>query len=1092
MADKNLNLSNLDLSALDKLSPAEKELALSILKEYSESGKSQTFNNILLEDFEEPPTDILTFVDDPYYLGNAWHDSKGNSKLYPYWREELVKIFPDNLTTNFNNVILSGSRGRGKAQPLDSLVFTEFGYVKMGQLKIGDNVYGPDGHLHKILGIYPQGKKKIIEITFSDNNKVKCSDEHLWTVYNNIEKKWTTITAKDIYNELLKNNKLTFSVPKVNCLNFKENNHRLDPYILGNYLRDPINYKNDKLFYSELIKLNLQTINKFIPKEYLFDSYENRLRLLEGLIAPNKKTLYFKTKIKNLLEDVKLLVQSLGGIAIEESKKSIYKIVIKLPKTVKLNNIKNSTGNINRKITEIKYLENEEECQCIYIDSKDHLYLTDNLIPTHNTEIAILIAAYLLHRILCMKDPVAYFHLKSTEKLVFAFMNIKLQLAEEIGVSKFQNTIQCSPWFLEHGTLEGRKTKVWKPKKFNNQEAVDIKIGSQADDLIGLPVYFCLEGDTEILTDKGIFKIKNLVDKQIKVPTVSDDFNIVLSDVCSVKQTMESNVEYEIELEDNTIIKCTPNHKFRLVDGTYKEAQNLTEDDDILSFTPYGYIYKKNNMKIKSIKVNYLEKPKQYYDVINAEPYNNFFIKTNSTYICSHNCFFDEISFIKNRDVEEQKRKAIDMINTALGGMKTRFIYKGKNPTVLALASSKRSDKSFLEEHMKKKIISEKDNVYISDGSVWEVKPPGTYKDEKFKVALGNKFLQSVIIPEDEDEDVYIQKGYKILEVPVDFKANFIDDMDRALCDYAGISSSSITKYINGASVNEIVTSNIMNPFTREILEIGDGPDDDVQYYNFFDIRKIDPKLKHKPLFIHLDMSYTGDMTGIAGVFIKGKKHSLGELDQSKDLFYSLAFSVNIKAPKGRHISFEKNRNFIYWLKEQGFNIKGITSDTYQSYDTGEVLRSKGYPYSILSVDRVDSSHVCLPYQYFRSTIYEKRLEIYNDKMLISQIIDLERNMNTGKIDHPSGGAKDVCDATCGAIFNASKHAEQFAYDYGEQAENVLRLNSNDYLDDEVKQLTLDLEQELLNMGRNRLRIHPSDADKGTEDYNLYDDIIIL
>ena len=61
------------------------------------------------------------------------------------------------------------------------------------------------------------------------------------------------------------------------------------------------------------------------------------------------------------------------------------------------------------------------------------------------TEIAVLIAAYLLHRILCLKDPIAYFHLKATEKIVFAFMNIKLALAEEIADSKFQNTIKSSP-----------------------------------------------------------------------------------------------------------------------------------------------------------------------------------------------------------------------------------------------------------------------------------------------------------------------------------------------------------------------------------------------------------------------------------------------------------------------------------------------------------------------------------------------------------------------------------------------------------------------------------------------------------------------
>ena len=49
-------------------------------------------------------------------------------------------------------------------------------------------------------------------------------------------------------------------------------------------------------------------------------------------------------------------------------------------------------------------------------------------------------------------------------------------------------------------------------------------------------------------------------------------------------------------------------------------------------------------MKIKSIKQNILDKPKCYYDVINANPYNNFLIKTKKSNIVSHNCFFDEIN----------------------------------------------------------------------------------------------------------------------------------------------------------------------------------------------------------------------------------------------------------------------------------------------------------------------------------------------------------------------------------------------------------------------------------------------------------------
>jgi hypothetical protein len=195
-------------------------------------------------------------------------------------------------------------------------------------------------------------------------------------------------------------------------------------------------------------------------------------------------------------------------------------------------------------------------------------------------------------------------------------------------------------------------------------------------------------------------------------------------------------------------------------------------------------------------------------------------------------------------------------------------------------------------------------------------------------------------------------------------------------------------------------------------------------------------------------------------VWIKGKKTSTQE-NQAKDLFYSLAFSVSIKAPKGRQISFEKNRNFIYWLKEQGFNIKGITSDTYQSYDTGQTLKSRGFPYEILSVDRVDTDRISKPYQYLKSTIYEKRIELYDSKNLIDEIIDLERNINTGKVDHPDGGKKDVADALCGSVYNASKSAEQFAFEWGENLDTITKSNSLPSDSTLRQQITIEFEEEL-------------------------------
>lgn len=202
------------------------------------------------------------------------------------------------------------------------------------------------------------------------------------------------------------------------------------------------------------------------------------------------------------------------------------------------------------------------------------------------------VMTYMLYRIMCLKDPLSFFSLKQTDKIVFAFMNIKLDLAEEIAQDKFQKTIQQSPWFLDRGVIYGRKNKIWEP---NPEYKIDIKIGSQADDLIGLPVIFCLDGDTIISTTKGNFKIADLVDKDIQVLTVDDNNKITLSDICTVKPTATSDIEYEIMLEDNSIIKCTPNHKFMLKDGTYKEAKDLTLDDELIDFKPYGYIYKTTN-----------------------------------------------------------------------------------------------------------------------------------------------------------------------------------------------------------------------------------------------------------------------------------------------------------------------------------------------------------------------------------------------------------------------------------------------------------------------------------------------------------------
>ena len=95
------------------------------------------------------------------------------------------------------------------------------------------------------------------------------------------------------------------------------------------------------------------------------------------------------------------------------------------------------SNNPSRAIESIEY-SRKVECKCILLDSDDHLYLTDHCIVTHNSEVACgCVCTYLMYRVMCMKNPLEFFHLKQTEKICFAFMNIKLALAEEIATSKF-------------------------------------------------------------------------------------------------------------------------------------------------------------------------------------------------------------------------------------------------------------------------------------------------------------------------------------------------------------------------------------------------------------------------------------------------------------------------------------------------------------------------------------------------------------------------------------------------------------------------------------------------------------------------------
>lgn len=107
--------------------------------------------------------------------------------------------------------------------------------------------------------------------------------------------------------------------------------------------------------------------------------------------------------------------------------------------------------------------------------------------------------------------------------------------------------------------------------------------------------------------------------------------------------------------------------------------------------------------------------------------------------------------------------------------------------------------------------------------------------------------------------------------------------------------------------------------------------------------------------------------------------------------------------------------------------------------------------------------HNCQPYQYLKNTIYEERVELFENNLLTEELLGLERNNSNGKVDHaPSGiNSKDSADALCGAIWNASQHGEEFNFEFGETLDTIVDVSSETSEDNMKKQITVDFEEEL-------------------------------
>lgn len=173
--------------------------------------------------------------------------------------------------------------------------------------------------------------------------------------------------------------------------------------------------------------------------------------------------------------------------------------------------------------------------------------------------------------------------------------------------------------------------------------------------------------------------------------------------------------------------------------------------------------------------------------------------------------------------------------------------------------------------------------------------------------------------------------------------------------------------------------------------------------------------IEGKRYFVHVDLARVHDHCAVAMSHVeKWETRSIGG-KMTEPAPVVKVDCVRFWTPnKTKNVDFTDVREFILSLKRRGFDIKLITFDRWESYETMDYLRSRGLRSERLSVAK---KH----YEDFAMVVAEERLAGPHIQLLIDELLQLQI-MRNDKVDHPRKGSKDLADAVCGSIYDAIAH----------------------------------------------------------------------
>lgn len=401
-------------------------------------------------------------MNDPVYFCKTYvkiqHPTKGRVPfaLWPY-QEEMIDAFHKN-----RYCIALTARQMGKALALDTPILTPDGFTSMGELKVGDTIYGADGKPTKIQFITEtMYDRPCYRIEFNHGESIVADADHLWTVTIPTKKpKTITITTLELIKEFdrWKNTSQSIHIKSCKPIEFKDSSLPIDPYLFGVWLGDggrnssvitchiddfptyqkaveTAGFRTSKFRLDKRsdvtgnfniaggFKVALRELgvisHKHIPDYYIFTSVENRLELLRGLMdtdgsVEKNGTCNFYQSDENMIRQVRLLLSSLGIKSTISSRETGHKVAWSLRFTTSAFDIFKLERKLERqrlcknhpKNSRIYFKSIEETnsvpVRCLQVDNDDHLFLCGRtLVPTHNTTCA---AGFLLWKAMFEPD----------------------------------------------------------------------------------------------------------------------------------------------------------------------------------------------------------------------------------------------------------------------------------------------------------------------------------------------------------------------------------------------------------------------------------------------------------------------------------------------------------------------------------------------------------------------------------------------------------------------------------------------------------------------------------------------------------------